>query len=135
RHQVGIAPRASAPAAAEGKVKVVAQKARQGHVPAPPEIDDVVSLVRRVEVERQVEVEKLCQADGHVGVSREDDRELRGLHESARIQASMKVSRYDGSTSNTGPTKGCTPSARTTFLKSPTKKNTAPMLKFVASKR
>ena len=70
-----LAQRAAA-VAAERDVEVVAQEARQRHVPAPPEIADRHRAVRRVEVERQAQPEHQRQADRHVGVAGEIEVDL-----------------------------------------------------------
>ncbi|MNL53415.1 hypothetical protein D3C87_1766590 [compost metagenome] len=52
-HQVQVAPRGAAALAAQRDIQVVAQEARQGHVPAAPELRDIARFVGRVEIERQ----------------------------------------------------------------------------------
>ena len=81
--QVQVASRRPLAVAAERDVEVVAQKARQRHVPAPPELDDVLRLVGRVEVERQLHAEHARQTDRHVGVAREVEVELERVGERA----------------------------------------------------
>ena len=58
-------------AAAERDVEVVAQPARQRHVPAAPEVLQVARRVGRVEVLREAEAEQQGEADGDVGVAAE----------------------------------------------------------------
>jgi hypothetical protein len=43
--------------AAQSEIQVVAQKTRQGHMPAPPEVNDIGGFIRRVEVERELDSE------------------------------------------------------------------------------
>ena len=71
------------PVAAERNVEIVAQELRQRHVPAPPEIDDVDGLVRRIEIERQKDAEHQRNADRHVRVAGEIEIELEGVGERA----------------------------------------------------
>ena len=54
--------RFAAPVAAERNVNIIAQEAAERHVPAPPEILDAERLVRRIEVLRQLDVEKTSAA-------------------------------------------------------------------------
>ena len=65
--------------AAEGYVEVVAQPARERHVPAAPEVGGVLCLVGRVEVLWQVEAHQHCHADGYVGIAREVGVDLHGV--------------------------------------------------------
>ena len=66
----------AAAVAAERDVEVVAQEARQRHVPAPPEVADRHGAVGRVEVERQPQAEHQREADRHVGVAGEVEIDL-----------------------------------------------------------
>src|SRR6202011_4069368 len=75
-HQVEIEPPGAAPAAAERDVDVVAQPARQRHVPAPPKIDDVDLPIGRVEIQRQLNAEQPRRAKRHLGIPREVEIEL-----------------------------------------------------------
>lgn len=52
-------------------------------MPAPPEIDDRGGLVGRVEVERQLDVEKPSQSESHVGVPGKVEVDLEGVAEGA----------------------------------------------------
>src|SRR3546814_5141197 len=74
--EIDIAPRFAPPVAAERDVEIVAQEARQGHVPTPPEIGDADSLIRRMEIQRQLDAEYPRGADGHVGIAGEIKIEL-----------------------------------------------------------
>src|SRR5205823_6075836 len=60
----------------ERNVEIVAQKLRQRHVPAPPEIDNGGRLVGRVEIQRKKDAEHQRYADRHVGIAREIEIEL-----------------------------------------------------------
>ena len=82
-HQVDLPPHRAMAAAAQGDVEVVAQKARQRHVPAAPEVDDGRGLVRRIEVQRQTDAEQQGKADRHIRVSGEVEIDLRRVGERA----------------------------------------------------
>ncbi len=64
-------PRLAARVAPERDVQVVAQPARQRHVPASPEVLQVARRVGRVEVLGEPEAEQQRQSDGDVGVAAE----------------------------------------------------------------
>ena len=68
-HQVHVGADGALPVAAERDVQVVAQPARQRHVPAPPELLDRPRAVGPVEVLRELEPEQLRDADRDVGVA------------------------------------------------------------------
>ena len=74
----------SAPRAAERDEEVVAEPRRQGHVPAPPEVGDVLRLEGRVEVLREAEPEQPGEADRHVRVAREVEVELQRVADRRR---------------------------------------------------
>jgi hypothetical protein len=71
------------PVAAKRDVEIVAQKLRQRHVPAPPEIDDGGGLVRRIEIQRQEDAEHQRDADRHIRVAGEIEIQLEGVSERA----------------------------------------------------
>ncbi len=62
--------------AAERDVEVVAQPARQRHVPAPPEVLERHRGIRRVEVLRELEAEQQRDADRDVRVAAEVGEDL-----------------------------------------------------------
>ena len=68
----------AAPAAPEGYIDILGEKAVQCHVPASPEILKRGGSVGRVEVEREVYVEHASDAYGHVTVSAEIKIQLQG---------------------------------------------------------
>ena len=70
-HEVAVRVPPTAAVAAERDVEVVAQPARQRHVPAPPEVLQAQGDVRRVEVRREADAEEQRDADGDVGVAAE----------------------------------------------------------------
>src|SRR5690606_9761591 len=76
--KIEIAPRLSPSVAAKRDIKIIAQEARQGHVPAPPEIDDAHRLIRRMKIERQFYAEDARGADRHVRIAGEIEIELEG---------------------------------------------------------
>ena len=80
-HQVQVAPHGAAAVAAQRDIQVVAQEARQGHVPAAPELRDIARFIRRIEVQRQAHAEQARQADGHVGISGEVEIQLEGVRQ------------------------------------------------------
>jgi hypothetical protein len=100
-HQVAVGLEPPAAVAAERYVEVVAQPARQRHVPAPPEIAQRQRHVGTIEVLRQLVAEQQREADRHVGIAREvavdlrreaveGERELRG-----RVRVRVAVDRVD----------------------------------------
>ncbi len=52
-------------------IQIRGDVARQRHVPARPEFDDVACLVGRVEIQREADAEHLRQAQRHVRIARE----------------------------------------------------------------
>ena len=64
--------------AAERDVEVVAQEARQRHVPAAPEILQRHGAVGHVEILRQHDAEQQGEAERHVGVAGEVEIDLEG---------------------------------------------------------
>ena len=69
-------PRACDPHVGERHEHVVAQEARQRHVPALPEILDAGGAERRVEIERQLDAEQQAEADRDVGIAGEVEEDL-----------------------------------------------------------
>ena len=82
--QEAVAEPAGGAVAAEGNVKVVAQPARERHVPTAPEVGGVLGLVGRVEVGGQVEAHEHGHADGDVGVAREVGVDLQRVEHQGR---------------------------------------------------
>ena len=78
-HQVDAGAHCAFAAAAQREIDVVRQEARERHVPALPELADVQALVRRIEVERQLDVEHQRHARGHVAVAGEVEVQLEGV--------------------------------------------------------
>ena len=76
QQQVEARARGAAPVAAERHVEVVAQPAREGHVPAAPELRRVARQVGLAEVGRQLEAEQAGHAARHVGVAGEVEVDL-----------------------------------------------------------
>ena len=70
-HQVAVGEEAAAAVAAERDVEVVAQEAREGHVPAPPEVAEAGRPVGAVEVLREDEAHQQREPDRDVGVAGE----------------------------------------------------------------
>ena len=70
-HQVAVGEQAAAAAAAERDVEVVAQEARERHVPAPPEVAEPGRAVGVVEVLREDEAHQQREADRDVRVAGE----------------------------------------------------------------
>ena len=67
------------PIPAEGYVEVLAQKSRQGHMPAAPELDDALRLVGREEIHREADPEHQRQADRHVGIAGKIEIQLKRI--------------------------------------------------------
>src|SRR5215510_10120430 len=63
---VGLEPAVTVPP--EGDVEVVAEPARERHVPASPEVRDAGGQIRPREVQGEVEAEEPCAPDRHVRV-------------------------------------------------------------------
>src|SRR6185437_7682595 len=82
-HEICEATESTATAAAQRDVEVVAQKARQRHVPASPELDDAGGFIGRIEVLRKPDPETPCRADCYVGVAGKIEVELHRVSESA----------------------------------------------------
>ena len=78
-HEVAVREERAAAVAAERDVEVVAQPARQRHVPAPPEVRDRRRRVRRVEVLREGEAEEERDPDRDVRVAEEVGVDLDGV--------------------------------------------------------
>ena len=53
-------------------------------MPASPEVDDIGSLVGRIEIERQAHTDEKRQSDGHIGIGREIEIELQRIGKRAR---------------------------------------------------
>ncbi len=77
--EVHVGAAAALAVAAQRDVQVVAQPARQGDVPAAPEVLDGARRVRRVEVLGQLEAEQQRDADGDVAVGAEVAVDLHGV--------------------------------------------------------
>ena len=74
------------PVAAQRDIEVIAEPARKGHVPAPPEILNTGGLVRGVEVPRQFNIEKEGTTDGHIAVAGKVEIKLQRIAESAKCR-------------------------------------------------
>ena len=82
--QVAVGRGAAAPVAAERDVDVVAEPARERHVPAPPEVGDRLRAeYGPVEVLGKPEAEHPAEADRHVGVAGEVEVDLQRVGERA----------------------------------------------------
>ena len=90
-HQVHVGARAALAVAAERDVQVVAQPARQRHVPAAPELLHRARRVRRVEVVRQLEPQQQRDADGDVGVGAEVAVDLHRVADDAEQHLERRV--------------------------------------------
>ena len=64
------------PVAAEGDIDILPEPAREGHMPAPPELGDGGGDIRVVEVLGKVEAQHLAHADAHHGVAGKVEIEL-----------------------------------------------------------
>ena len=83
QHEIDRALRLAALVAAERDVDVIAQEARQGHVPAPPEFDDGERGIGRVEVGRQAHAKQAREPDRHVAIAGKIEIELDAVTERA----------------------------------------------------
>ena len=104
--------------AAERDVEVVAQPARQRHVPAPPEVLERDGGVRRVEVLRELEAEQQRDADRDVRVAAEVGEDLDGV----AVDADQHLERRVRGSARRTPRRRCAVArwfAITTFRKSP----------------
>ena len=90
-HDVAERPEPPAAVAAERDVEVVAQPARERHVPAPPEVAQREGHVGAVEVLRQLVSEQQGEADRHVGVAGEVAVDLRGERVEGERQLAGRV--------------------------------------------
>ena len=79
QQKVDVTPRRPLAIPAQRHIQIIAQKARQRHVPAAPKVDDAGSLVRRGKVKRQAHAHHARQPDGHIGVTRKIKVELKGI--------------------------------------------------------
>ncbi|GBF26093.1 hypothetical protein MnTg02_01129 [bacterium MnTg02] len=77
--EVEIGPRGAFAIAAERNVDIVAKPARQGHMPASPELGDGTGSIRIVEILREAETEDPAEPDGHVRIGREIEIELQRI--------------------------------------------------------
>ena len=76
QQQIAVSCERAAAIAAHRDVEVVADPARQGQVPAPPEVLDAARQIGVVEVFREMEAEHLADADGHRAVAGEVEEQL-----------------------------------------------------------
>ena len=83
QHQVAVTVELAVAVTTQGDVEIVAQKARQGDVPAGPELADIGRLVRGVEVEGDLKAQHARHADGHIGVAGEIEIELEAVGQDA----------------------------------------------------
>ena len=92
----------------ERVVEIQHQPAGQRHVPALPVVDDALGLVRRVEVQREAQVEHARQPDRHVGVAGKVEVELQRIGQrdapgrEQRQQVRMREARRHGSGNRIG---------------------------------
>ncbi len=67
------------PQSGQRKIKIISQPVGKADVPAPPEIGDILSRVRHIEVRRQLDGEQQRRADRYVGVAGKIVIELQGV--------------------------------------------------------
>ena len=79
QQQIAVGPEPAVPVAAERDVEIVAQPARQRHVPAPPEVGQRLGPVGLVEVALEAIAEQRRDADGDVAVGAEVAVDLHGV--------------------------------------------------------
>ena len=79
--QIQECPDCSLSAAAERDVEVVAEPARQGDMPSPPEFADRAGDIRVVEVFREMKTKESAYANGHVRIAGEIKVDLQGVAE------------------------------------------------------
>ena len=91
-HQVAVGePARLAAAAAQRDVQVVAQEAREGHVPAAPEVAKAGRPIRAVEVLREDEAEQQREADRDVRVAGEVAVDLGRVGEGGQDRVGREV--------------------------------------------
>ena len=78
-HQVDAGARHALAAAAEREVDVGRQKTGERDMPSLPELADVQALIRRIEVDRQLDVEHQRNARRHVAIAGEVEIQLEGI--------------------------------------------------------
>jgi hypothetical protein len=83
-HEVAVTAKGSLSASSEGNVQVVFEKRGERDVPTPPEFDDGGGFVGGIEVQGQIYVEELPQAQSHVGISGKIKVDLKGVAERSR---------------------------------------------------
>ena len=71
QHDVDVGAKAALAVAAQGDVEIVAEPARERHVPASPKLAQRRRCVRPIEVLRQAKAEQQGNSDRHVGVAAE----------------------------------------------------------------
>ena len=124
-HQVDVAPDRAVAAAAERDVEVVAQEARQGDVPAPPEVDDAGRLVGRAKLSGRWMPNSRDRPIAMSRVAGEVEVELERVGQRRRSRRRPGRVGACGRAKASG-TKPATPSASTTFLNSPMTKMVRP---------
>ena len=77
--QIPIGAELACPAAPQGKIDIALQGPAQGDVPPPPEDADAFGPVGGAEIEGNVDIEKLSQAHGHIGIATEIEIDLEGI--------------------------------------------------------
>ena len=82
-HEVHVSSQCAFAISAQRHVDVVAQEARQRHVPAAPEVDDVRGPVRRIEICGKLDAEHAGQPDRHLGIAGEIEIDLERVGEHA----------------------------------------------------
>ena len=78
-HQVDAGARQPLPAAAEREIDVGGQEAGERDMPPLPKFADVEALVRRIEVDRNLDVEHQPHAGRHIAVAGKIEIELEGV--------------------------------------------------------
>src|ERR1700721_1195227 len=77
--QIDGGAQCAAAAAAKRDVQIVAEPARQGHMPAAPEFGDAGRTIGLVEILGKMEPKQTAQTDRHVGITREIEINLQRI--------------------------------------------------------
>ena len=81
------------PVAAKGNVQVIAEKAAERDMPAPPEFRDGLRHIRQPEVLWIPEAENASEADRHIGISREIEINFKGIQQHPKPDAKRGLCR------------------------------------------
>ena len=73
--------RGTAAAAPERDVEVVLDPEAERHMPAPPEINNGTRLIRRIEIQRELQINQEAKPDGHFAITGEVEIKLQGIAE------------------------------------------------------